>query len=308
MKSLRDDISTKISIFVLFFPCLIARSLSHRSRVKLASIIAWFFQLALPKRVQIAQENLKRALPQIDSQERELILQRHLKNLALSLIELFAFSQLDMTTLQALVEIEGREHLDQALTLKRGVLICSAHIGNWELLLRTGVLSERSVHVLSKRLSSPWAQKIWDALRRGTPRRHDLASQNRARSLLKALSRGEIVADVLDQHDPSARALRLPFFREKASTSTALARLSIRSGAPILPVFIYRESSRHRVVISAPITLDQRSSLESSSREHAQTITLRLLKEVEEAILHDPTQWLWIHRRWKEPPPSQRPL
>ena len=106
----------------------------------------------------------------------------------------------------------GRAALDAG-----GVIFISAHLGDWEALLTYHQRLDRELLLLSKRLSNPLAQALWDRSRSGAPRRLDQGA--RARQLIEHLKSGGCVADVLDQHDPRAKARRLLFFGREASTS-----------------------------------------------------------------------------------------
>ena len=251
------------------------------------------------RRREVIRSNLRRAFPSLTTEEEQQLITDHLSHLGESLIELFAFARLPPEALRELIVIEGEEHLREALEQGRGALICSAHLGNWELLLRAGLLSEVPVTVLSKRLRISIAQLAWERLRRSTPMRLDENTFRSARTLRRRLKAGQIVADVIDQHAPSPRAMRLPFFGHSASTSATLARLSLQSGAPLLTAFITREGARHHLQIGPILSLPEVGlSPEDSSR----ALTLQLLQRLERQIRTHPAQWLWLHRRWKPVP------
>ena len=193
---------------------------------------------------------------------------------------------------QPQVKVYGGTHLADALEQKKGIIFVSAHLGSWEILAKASYGINRPVWLISKRMSHPWAQWVWNGLRLKTPKRLDHGW--RARFIIKALKRGEIVVDVLDQHDPRPQSRSLLFFNQSAWTSTDLARFARLSGAIILPIFTWRSiethKSIHSVRIGPPCPV-------LTSDEHT---TQFLLHQIEKAILRSPEQWLWIHRRWKE--------
>ncbi|MDP2700534.1 MAG: lysophospholipid acyltransferase family protein, partial [Candidatus Rokubacteria bacterium] len=80
-----------------------------------------------------------------------------------------------------------------------------------------------------------------------------------------------------------------------ASTSKSLAVISLRTGAPVIPVFIRRQpDGRHRVEIepAVPPPPDGDVVVSTASFNHA----------IEAAIRQAPEQWFWLHRRWKTRP------
>ena len=187
-----------------------------------------------------------------------------------------------------LVHLHGIEHLRQALNTEQGLFLVSAHLGSWEILAKASQWIKKPTWLISKRMSVLWIQSIWDLLRLKSPRRLDQGW--RARFILQALKRGEVVADVLDQHDARTRSCQLSFFYQPAWTSLDIARFSRLSGVCILPIFTWREGNYHHIEIGHLC-----SPLESDEIQ-----TQRLLNIIEDAILKHPEQWLWIHRRWKK--------
>lgn len=187
------------------------------------------------------------------------------------------------------VRVEGAALLGEVLEAGRGALLLSAHIGPWEALLGVADLWERPIAVVSRHLSTGWADRLWRRWRSPSVRTLEAAGSGRA--ILRALGRGEAVAMVIDQHDPRPGAVAIPFFGRSAATGLDLARLSALSGAPVVPIFIYREGLGARVVVQPPLAPPARDGLVEA--------TARYSAVVEAAIRVAPAQWLWLHRRWK---------
>ena len=187
-----------------------------------------------------------------------------------------------------LVHIHGIESLRNALQNEHGLFLVSAHLGSWEILAKTSKWIKRPIWLISKRMSVSWVQSLWDFLRLKSPHRLDQGS--RARFIIHALRRGEIVADVLDQHDARPRSRQLSFFHQPAWTSLDIARFTRLTNALILPIFTWRDGNQHHIEIGQAY-----SPIESDLLQ-----TQKLLERIEEVILKHPEQWLWIHRRWKD--------
>jgi KDO2-lipid IV(A) lauroyltransferase len=87
----------------------------------------------------------------------------------------------------------------------------------------------------------------------------------------------------------------------------------MRTGAPVVPVFVEREGggARHRARILPPLEiLPEGGDREAAIRENAR----RMTQVIEEEIRRVPDQWIWLHRRWRTQPkgepkpyPSRRP-
>jgi len=112
----------------------------------------------------------------------------------------------------------------------------------------------------------------------------------------RLLKQGKAVAMVIDQHMPPGRGIGVPFFGKLASTTYAPALMAFTTGAQILPVSIERiRRGRHRVCIEAPVEVKR----DGDRTKEVLRLTSALNKWLEEKIIQNPDQWLWIHRRWK---------
>ena len=119
------------------------------------------------------------------------------------------------------------------------------------------------------------------------------------RPVLSALNHGLTVALLLDQNASRREGIFVTFFGRSASTSKSLAVLAVRTQAPIVPIFIYRERlHEHRVVIHPPFGLDKAVDTEQAVAE----LTQRCATTTEAAIVAAPDQWLWLHNRWRTRP------
>lgn len=252
------------------------------------AMLGWVWYRGVPIRRAVARENVARALGRPRG-ETEAVVRGMYLNLGRSAAELLALDRV-----AARLEIDGMAHLQTALQAGQGAILLTAHLGNWEVLVRAASAAGRPVHVLTKRMHRGWAEAAWRALRRDGA--HLLHERGSGRRVLEALARGEVIALVLDQHDTSPQALRSPFLGRLAATNTGLARVALASGAPIVPVFTHRRpDGEHHVAFEAPLGVPPSGS--RSARVEA--LTRSCLETIEAAIRRHPEQWLWIHRRWK---------
>lgn len=260
----------------------------------LGRALGWGWYRLVPIRRGVARRNVHAALGLQDGAGEPIVRGMYL-HLGRSFVELLRFGgrPLEAFAEGGRIRVEGLEHI--AGVGERGILMLTAHLGNWELLVRVGLTLDRPVSVVTRRFKAGWAEAAWRALRRGGPRL--LPAGASARATVAALERGEIVGYVLDQHCPSPKAVRAPFFGRMASTTPDLARLARLTDAAVLPAFTWREGRRHVVRFGPPLAL-QRSADRAADVEGN---TRRCLAVVEEAIRAHPEQWLWIHRRWKPP-------
>jgi KDO2-lipid IV(A) lauroyltransferase len=115
------------------------------------------------------------------------------------------------------------------------------------------------------------------------------------REILDALRQGRLVGILLDQNVSRGQGAFVPFFGVPASTSRSLAVIALRTGAPVLPVFIRRQpDGRHRVEIEPALAAPPDGDVVA--------FTASFNGAIEAAIRKAPEQWFWLHRRWKTRP------
>ena len=217
------------------------------------------------------------------------------------------FTQSDLRDVLAKQSIYLEDHggVQALLRSQRGVIALSAHLGDFEALIHLSQLLRKPSGLISKRMTNRIAQSIWDFSRRRGPKRFDQG--NRALTIIKSLKRGQLIADVLDQHDPRPNALTLSFLGRPAKTSRDLARMALLSDAIIIPMFLYRghlvesdSTGKMNHTLSIGPIIDPRMLPETLDKEQKiNHLTQLCVAEIEQAIHRAPEQWLWLHRRWK---------
>ncbi len=202
-------------------------------------------------------------------------------------------------------EDDSAELLDLALSSGRGVLVVSAHVGNFMLLtpyLAFRLAScNRLVHIVTGTPGIPAVALavgrvfaghggVW--LRRG----------GAFRRAEQALREGQVVVILMDQDSTRVRhATYVPFFGELARTTTGPAVLARLTDAVMLPMALIRESAQgYRLCASIPVEPSRTGDLDRDEWE----TTARATQALQEIIEEVPDQWLWLHHRWRQQPPS----
>jgi KDO2-lipid IV(A) lauroyltransferase len=127
-----------------------------------------------------------------------------------------------------------------------------------------------------------------------------------ARGLLASMRAGETVGILMDTNMTPPQGLFVPFFGIPACTASGLARVASKTGAAVLPGFLLWEESKHGYVLHfyPELALASTGDPEADAAANTALFTATL----ESAIRNYPTQWLWMHRRWKTRPPNFPPL
>lgn len=254
--------------------------------------------LTLPGRRAVAMANLTRAFggERSDAQLAELG-RRSFEHLGMNLIEACVFFFRPPSVLLSRVDLGDPEPFQEAVARGKGVLALTAHYGNWELLAAVSALSVYPVSVVMRPLDDPFVNWLIERFRRRSG--VELIAKRQALPAMRdALRQGRIVGVLLDQNASRTEGVFVPFFGIPASTSKALAVLSLRTGAPVVPMFICRaEGGRHRVWADPPIPAPETGDVTD--------YTAAFNRSIEAAIRRAPEQWFWLHRRWKTVPRSE---
>lgn len=201
----------------------------------------------------------------------------------------------------AQVSVEGLDRLEAVMTEHGRALLLTGHLGNWELLPAACRLTRYSLTIVARPLDSPRLDAIAARLREKAG--VEIVDKSHAvRPVLRALAAGRLVGILLDQNAARHEGVFVPFFGDPASTSRSIAVLALRTGAPVLPTFTWREErGRHRISIGAPMFAVQ---VGGQPADAILDLTRRCTLEIEEAIRRHPEQWLWMHARWRTRPPG----
>lgn len=279
-----------------------ARFLVHvlplRVSLKIGRFMGWLAYCA-SKRRKIAYRNLRAAFAgQMARADMFRIARRSMTNLGAAAIELLRFPDLTTRYVEQHIELQGLEKFQPYLKEGKGIIFLTAHFGSWELLNVTGGIIGYPMLVLARVQKHPRSDEFLNTLR--TSKGSQVIRKGMpVREILKALKKGEIVGMLSDQ-DGGKNGTFVRFFNRLSSSPKGVATFAVRTGAPIFPVFIFREGLfNHRVEVEGPLTPPPASA---TDEETERVILQQFADTLESKIRKAPDQWLWAHRRWKSTP------
>ena len=237
--------------------------------------------------------NLRRVLEyqgrSCSPEELEQNARRTFRSFAKYLVDFFFFRTLKPEQIDALVTIENREYVAQALHAGKGVLMATAHLGNWE--LGGAVLAGLGypLHVIALPQKDPRLDRFFQDHRRRRGM-HVIRMGQAARDILGVLRQNQIVALLVDR-DYTMHQDQTVFFGAPARLPRGPARLAMGTGAAILPGFLLRESGdRYRLRFHEPVFPGPAWSTEKIQRH--------LCVLMEEEIGREPFQWYMFRDVW----------
>lgn len=188
------------------------------------------------------------------------------------------------------IEFRGEEHLRALKDDNQCGILFGAHIGNWEVIPHALLHHfDLAMHPVYRAPNNPMVDKRLHKYRSPDGR---LVPYSKSRQgmvgMVKALKSGEHLGLLIDQK--YNEGVDAPFFGMNARTGTAFIELSQKYKCPLVPIRCIRENKKFIIEASAPIQTQDRDTMDVLNEAH--TI-------LEGWIEEHPSQWLWVHKRWK---------
>jgi lauroyl/myristoyl acyltransferase len=273
---------------------LAGRALPRRARRVLARALARAALGLLPEERESVRRNLRRVRPEADGATLDAAVAATFRNFALCFSDLLTLNREPGPTLRRHVkEVRGEEHLARARAPGRGLIVATAHLGNWELGGR--LLASRCGRPTHVVLSAEADPSVAALLRRDADGLRFVTREVPTASLglLTALRRDEVVAVQGDRATGRRSDVRLPFFGRLAPFPIGPFRLARASGAPVLPAFcVLGEDARYHVSLEPPIWV-------GAGEEEAGLG--RLVAVMERYVSAYPDQWFNFYDVWLAP-------
>jgi KDO2-lipid IV(A) lauroyltransferase len=254
---------------------------------------------------QVGLRNLELAFPHMPEAERIHMLRLEYRNLGWLLAEFCQMSSYTHTTASRFIRYEGLEHYLTACGRRKGVLVLTGHLGAWELSSFYHSLAGYPMGMVIRRLDNPLVDRMVNRIRCAHGNRV-LHKDAFARGLLGAMRAGETVGILMDTNMTPPQGLFVPFFGVAACTASGLARVALKTGAAVVPGFLLWEESERQYVLRFYRELALAST--GDAEADAAGNTARFTAVLEDIIRQYPSQWLWMHRRWKTRPPGEPPI
>jgi len=217
------------------------------------------------------------------------------RNAGLSSAEVLCWSKLGIEYLQNHVTIENPEAVLSAYEKGKGIIGLTAHLGNWEYMAAALALRFRiPFSVIAREHSNIWINRLLEQNRRSMGIDVIYRGQD-AIAILRRLKRGEGLGILADQNI-HGEGIMVNFFCQPAKTIRNLAELILRTGSPVVPIFIIRNKdlTTHKLIIENPLSFEVTGDRESDLKNISQTYT----GIIESYIRRFPDQWMWMHDRW----------
>lgn len=252
--------------------------------------------LILPGYRRLARENIAAAFHGEKSPaEIRALTFSHFVNLGANSLSALKLASMPEDAVRKRVIEEGVEQIKAEIARQKGVVMAINHIGNWELFAQLlCVIRPTPAGAVYQPLRNKAVNRLIDEDRR----RRGVETFDRSKGFAGAIAllrRGGLVGVLVDQ-SAGKGGIWMPFFNRLCSTSPLAASLAVRTGAAVVPVAIYTIGiARWRACVSAPIPW---------SNQDSDRLTFDINLALERQIRVSPSDWFWVHNRWKTPHPD----
>jgi len=286
--------------FLLTFSLLTFRILPPRGVVFIAKILGTSAFYLIKRYRERVLSNLSLAFRgEKDLQEITKLAKEVFFNFTLTPMETIYMAAVPFEISVKRIKIKGQEYLDAALAKGNGVIALGAHLGSFTMLGTRLALEGYSFNVIINEGKFPKLTKRLAGLQRKVGQKPfpPKPATTSVKKSLNCLRRNEILYLIADEQKRRG-GFPVPFFGQTAYTAPGPAIFSLKTGAPILPMFVVREKGIPQTLfIGSPIEIERTSD----EKKDAEVLTARFTKVIEESIRQYPSQWPWLNRRWKLP-------
>ena len=282
---------TKILLFV--FHCI-------PRVVRKGLFLSLFYLLYLVgvKNRLITLHNLQRSFPEKKIEEIIRIARGVYRHFAIVTAEFFDLPYINRATIHKWVEVEGLENYQQAFAQGKGLLTIIGHFGNWELMTIAIPFFLKPIDIVYRPLDNLVIDNVVEYVR--TVRGNTLIPKGGSgKKIMELLKSNHIIGILSDQNVAKKEGVFVDFFGRSACTGAGLAVMAMRSGAPVLPIFMARKKSKqYKFIIKPAVEAVCTDNYEADLVVNTQRFT----KIIEDVIREYPDQYFWFHQRWKTKP------
>ena len=247
-------------------------------------------------RMRMAVVNIEECLG-LSRVEAEAVARQSVVKFGRMLMEVLRFPLLTKENIDALVAVEGTEYLEEARRRGKGVIVATAHFGNWELLGAMLALKGCDMLSIARKQNNGAMDRFINEYR-------EMAGQTVAYNRGKegVLTMGRYLKEkkflgLLFDQDTNDTGIRLELFGKSCVTPAGAAVFSRTFGCPVLPAFLHYESDGcYRAKIYPPLYAEKTADKDRDLFR----LTEQLIEILEMEISHDPAMWFWVHDRWKD--------
>lgn len=252
--------------------------------------VAWL--LTPRKRKDLAAGNIQRSL-QVPPGEARRLAKASTVRFGPMFVDVLRLPLLTAQPLDRWVSFRGAAHLEDALAEGRGVVLATAHSGNWELLGASLALRGWPLVAVVQKQTNAVMDRFINEYRSRSGMH--VTYKSGVKEMIRLLGEGRIIGLLMDQ-DAGPDGVCTDFFGRPASSPPGAAHLARMREVPIVPAFITQEpGGRYAVTLHPPVRVEKTADKKEDIRRTTQELT----RIIEAHVRRQPQDWFWLHNRWK---------
>ncbi len=223
------------------------------------------------------------------------IIRRNFRNLCRMVIEVVKIYYGMGDSIFRTVELRGAENFTKALNKGKGVICITGHCGNWELMAVYLSMTLGGASIIARKQNNEYLNRLIERTREKYGN-HIIYKHGALKHILSSLKKKEAIAILMDQSVLKSEGIIIHFLGANAYVMKTPALIARKTGAAVVPLFIRRTERGHIIEIQEEIPLVLSDDGDTALLHD----TINFSKPIEEYIKKYPSDWLWIHRRWKK--------
>lgn len=284
---------------------LILNTLPRKYALKLCKLVTKIILILIPRSIYVAKRNLSLMFPNMSSEEKNTIIEKHIETLAKNILGFAigpkitkeeAHEMLDISECNEVID-EIKNHTDEC-----GILILIPHFGPFELINHLWTFRAKKYSILARPFGLPILDLFWNSQREATGN-EIFGRKGGFSEIVKKLKEGHNVVLLFDQNVKRSHGMFVPFFGHNASTTKTIALASLRTGCKIVLASMI-ETSPFKFKLKATWIKgprDRKGTADERTRDTLIDANLAL----EELIKENPHEWFLVHRRFKTRPKGE---
>jgi KDO2-lipid IV(A) lauroyltransferase len=282
-----------------------AQMLSIEQSYALARFLGWVLYSVDKRHRQVGLDNLMHAYGDaMSEQERDQVVRGVYRHFCMMLMEILHLPRkLNWSTWRRWFVLEGHGPLlDQFMSGNRPLIFLTGHYGNWEMAGYVFGMFGFPTVAVARTLDNPYLERFLRSFRERTGQ--ELIPKTGGFDQMVEVLRNNRALSFLADQDAGQRGLFVDFFGRPASTHKAIALLAIEHQAPVIVGVARRIGPGFRYEFFCADVIDPAEL--TGTADDVRLLTQRYTSALERLIRQDPTQYLWLHRRWKHQPQATR--
>lgn len=281
------------AVFFILFSLPVA-VLPHKIALKVGENLGLLVFYIWKSRRGIAIDNIERSGVNRQGSGARKIAKEAFKNLGRSFAEIIKVYYGFGRGIIDNVDVRGSANYFKAKSKNKGVIFITGHCGNWELMALAFGIKIDNVSVVARKQNNPYLNRFVENVR-AKYGNNVIYKQGALKNILSELKKNRGIGILMDQAVLKDEGYKIDFLGRPAWTTKMPALIARKTGAAVIPIFINRHGDRHVINIYPEVHLSANEDVEKAIIED----TKRFSEFIESYIKEYPTEWLWIHKRWK---------